>query len=256
MKLTTTFIAMALATAAGACGGTAPHLAHTIPDKAVAGISGDDATKIEVARGEVTRAKDAFDAGEFEVRTQAKDVGAIDAKTEGAADAVDAAADAIEAADDKQESELKQAQAKRDQQIAEAKKRYADESQSIRDRYAKLQTANRATLTSAKRSQEVVAAQKEVEAAELAEAKQRKAVTEQAMWVAKAQLEVVKLSALQTAAGVQGDKERADKAAFDAQLAAEQKKLEAAQAKLDARVKATETAKGKLTQAQTRANGQ
>jgi len=238
-----------------ACGSTPPYFAHTVPDKKVAGLTGESAIHIEQARGEVAAKKDAFNQGDFEVRTAKKDVEGNEDKTDNAADRVDAAADAIEATTDKQETEIRQAQAKRDKEVADAKARYNDLAAQIRERYAKQQAQNQATLATAKRTEEVTKAEIALDKAELAEAKARAAVRKQEINVAQAQLEIVKNDELIQSEGVVGPKETQSKLDFQAQLLREQKRLATAQGKLDAKVKATETAKGKLEQARARANG-
>ena len=83
-------IVFGLATAwlISACGGSAPYFQHTVPDKKVAAVSGDGAMRIEQARGEVARAKDAFNAGDFEVRAAKKDVDAGSDRSGSASDRV------------------------------------------------------------------------------------------------------------------------------------------------------------------------
>jgi len=240
---------------AAACGGTAAGLKHTISEKQLVGMSPESQARVEQGKGEVMRAQDAYTSGDFEIKAAAKEVGASDARTDSAADAVSAAADTIEAADDKVASELKQAQARRDEAIALAKDKYAKESGAIRERHEKAQTANRAALAGAKRSQELAAAEKALDDAELAEAKARGASRKQEVMVAKAKLEVVKLEELHKTTGVVGPNEQAQKVAFDAQLAGEQKKLDELNKTLEAKVKATAAAKAKIEAVKARSEG-
>lgn len=177
-----------------ACG-SSRALKHTIPDKELAGLTGDVALGIDSARGEVQRAEDELSSFDGQLVDTKKQIDSVKRQRDAAEDAVDAARSQIEATRESEEKELEKARARRDEQIAAIKKTYEEDARAIRERFATEQGGNREKLAVAQGSKALADAEKKYQEAILRRNEAEKAVRAQVVWVKKAELEQKKFEA-------------------------------------------------------------
>lgn len=244
----------ALAASLAACG-SSRALKHTVPDKELAGLTGDVALGIDSARGEVQRAEDDLRMFDGQIVDTKKQLDSVERQQDAADDAVDAAKSRIEATRDSEEKELEKARARRDEQIAAIKKTYEEEARAIRERFATEQSGNREKLAAAKGSKALADLEKKYQEAQLRRNEAEKAVRAQVVWLKKAELEQKKFEALLGMKAVQTQQDEKKRLAFEGQVLTEKGTLTKLQAELLKKDQELQTLKSRVDQEKARSGG-
>jgi archaellin len=249
-------LSLTILTAACGGGGDALGLKHKVSDKELAGLDTEAVLRLEAQKAEVVKAEEVWRNADFAMKNIDANLKSSDQQTENAEKAIDAAKDKIEATSGSEEKDLEQARAKYQRQQAELKQRYEEETRKVRERYAQEQAKNRTVLNAAKGNKALADAQVAVHKAEAAEHKAGKTVSLHEVRVQKSRFELSRLEESNKLTGVVGPEQVARKAAFDAQLAEEEKKLAAAKAEHQKKQEALKLAQGRLDQEKGRAQPQ
>lgn len=248
------FLFGALAVSIAACG-SSRALKHTVPDKELAGLTGDVALGIDSARGEVQRAEDELRMFDGQIVDTEKQLDSVERQQDAADEAVDAAKSRIEATRDSEEKELDKARARRDEQIAAVKKTYEEEARAIRERFATEQSGNREKLAEAKGSKALADLEKKHQEALLRRNEAEKAVRGQVVWLKKAELEQKKLEALLGMKAVQTQQDEKRRLEFEGQVLTEKATLTKLQAELLKKDQELQTLKSRVDQERARSGG-
>ncbi len=237
-----------------ACG-SSRALEHTVPDKDLAGLTGDVAVGIDSARGEVQRAEDELRMFDGQIVDTEKQIDSVERQQDAAEDAVDAAKSQIEATRDSEAKELDKARARRDEQIAAIKKTYEEEARAIRERFATEQSGNREKLAVAQGSKALADLEKKYQEALLRRNEAEKAVRAQAVWVKKAELEQKKFEAFLGLKAVQTQQDEKRRLEFEGQVLTEKATLTKLQAELLKKDQEVQTLKSRVDQEKARTGG-
>jgi hypothetical protein len=200
-----------------ACGSTRA-LKHTVPDRELAGLTGDTATRLDAARGDLQRAEDELRQFDGQRQDGDKQLESVERQQDAAEEAIEAAEDRIEATRDAEGQELAKARATRDAAIAAARKAYEQEERTIREKFGAQQKDNRVVLADAEGQKALADLERQYQQALIKRHEAEKAVREQAIWVRRAELEQQKYDAWLGLKAVQTEQDAKRKLAFEKQV--------------------------------------